>query len=231
MGRSVTEELMEVLKKKKADFLSLSQLNKALPVALRKQLGLASGSKWPQIEKTLLPHLGEAFMLKRGSKAYLALKQSSEVLLFRIVQKNNWKIPRSDIIPFKRDEVSAILNQLLEKDVLRVKKINKDYKILFFAPADGAFSLQARKSAHVSEEKFKEAYFELERGKFYVRICDLRRHLGWPAQEFGNALTGLRDEGKIQLQGGDTDYFTDEDIRESFIDENGFRKLTMMWRQ
>ena len=232
MERSVTEELAEVLKKKNTDFISLSQLNKALPAAFRKRLGLTSDSKGPQIEKALLPHRGEELVVKRGSRSlYLTFKLPDEILLFRAIQKSNWKIPRMDTIPFKKEEFSAVLNLLLEKDAVRVKKINKECKILLLAPASGAFSLPARKVAQVSGEKFKEAYLELERGKFYVRICDLRRSLGWTAQEFDTMLTGLRDAGKIQLQTGDTDYFTDEDIRESFVDENGFRKLNMMWRQ
>jgi len=231
MERSVTDELVEVLMKKKADFLTMSQLNKELPAALRKQLGLTSNSKGPQIEKALSPHIGETLRLKSGRKIYLTFKQPDEVLLFRVIQKSNWKIPSSAIVPFKKDEIFTVLNHLLEKGVIRVKKINKDYKILLLAPAGGASSPQTLEVAHVSEEKFKEAYFELERGKFYVRICDLRRRLGLTAQEFDTMLTSLRDAGKIQLQTGDTDFFSQEDIRDSFCDENGFRKLTMMWRQ
>jgi len=231
MERSVAEELVEVLKKKKADFILLSKLNEALPVALRKQLGLAKKSTGAQITKKLSLHVGNVLMFKGN---YLAFKQTDESLLCRVIQKNNGKIPRMDRIPFKKDEFLDVLNQLIEQGAIRVK-INKDYQLLL-TPVDGAPSSPARKDARVamekaSVEKFKEVYHELERGKFYVRICDLRRHLGWSVQEFDAMLTGLRDVGKIQLQGGDTDFFTDKDLRESFIDENGFRKLTMMWRQ
>ena len=226
MERSVSEELAEVLKKKKADFMSMSNLNKAMPAALRKRLGLTSGANGTRIAKGLSPHLGETLMI-RGK--YLAFKQTDEALLCRIVQKNNGKIPRMDRIPFKKDAFLAILNQLIEQGAVRVK-ISNEYKPVF-SLADDVAPPPARKAAHVSAQRFQEAYFELERGRFYVRICDLRRHLDWAAREFDTILTELRDCGKIQLQGGDTDYFTEEDIRESFIDENGFRKLTMMWRQ
>ena len=229
MERNVTRELVEILKKKKTDFMSLSNLNKALHAALKKQLGLTSGSSGAQIAKSLSPYVGEALMIRQN---YLALKQTDELLLRGIVQKNNGKIPRMDRIPFKKDEFLAVLNRLIEQGAIRVT-INSDYKPIFapVAPADGKVQRQPQKDGSISGEKFKEAYFELERGKFYVRICDLRRHLGWAVQEFDAMLTGLRDKGKIQLQGGDTDFFTEEDIRESFIDENGFRKLTMMWRR
>ena len=226
MERNVTEELVEILKKKKADFISLGNLNKTLPAALKQQLGLAPSSGEAQISESLSPHLGEVLMLKQK---YLAFKQADEILLCRAVQKSNGKIPRMDRVPFKKDEFLAILNQLIEQGAIRVR-IDHDYKPLLVVP-DDAFQPQARKDANVPGKKFKEAYLELERGNFYVRICDLRRHLGWAVREFDAMLTGLRDTGNIQLQSGDTDFFTEEDIRESFVDENGFRKLTMMWRK
>jgi len=237
MVRSVAEELIEVLKKKKADFISLSNLKKVMPAALRKRLELTDKSNGTLIEKALLPHLDETLMIKRVSKmsAYLAFKQPDEVLLFRIVQKLEGKKPSANNIPFKQDEYLSILNRMLEQGMIRVS-LGKDSKktvvpLLFTADIKPVGLPSANKSNDVSEEKFKETYFELERGNFYIRICDLRRCLGWGVQEFDAMLAGLRDAGKIQLQTGDMDFFTEDDIRESFTDENGFRKLTMMWRQ
>ena len=226
MERSVAEELVEVLKKKKMDFISLSKLKEALPAALKKRLGLTAGSSVTQTTKAISSHLGDALMLKQK---YLVFKQTDELLLCRTVQKNNGKIPRMDRIPFKKGEFLAILNQLIERGTIRVK-FDNDYKPLLTS-IDDAPDVVLPQPRQVSEKEFKIAYKELEGGNFYVRICDLRRHLDWTAQEFNTMLTNLRDSGKIQLQTGDTDFFTEEDIRESFVDENGFRKLTIMWRQ
>ena len=106
MERSVTEELADVLKKKKVDFLTLNQLNDALSAELRERLGLAKGSKGAQIEKALSPYRGEAFTLKRlGKSTYLIFKLPEEVLLFRILQKNNWKISRIKTTPDRKSVV------------------------------------------------------------------------------------------------------------------------------
>jgi hypothetical protein len=226
MERNVAEGLSDILRKKKTDFISLGNLNKALNAALKKRLGLTSGSSGAQIEKSISPHLGEALVIRQK---YLAFKQSDESLLCRVLQKNSGKFPRMDRVPFKKNEFLAILNRLIEQGAVRVK-INSDCKPVF-TPVDGPLQRQERKDANISGEKLKAAYFALERGKFYVRICDLRRHLGWTAREFNSVLTELRDGGKVQLQGGDADFYSDDDIRESFVDENGFRKLTMMWRK
>ena len=234
MERSVTEELVELLKKKKADFMPLSLLNKA-PKALRDRLKLAPGANGAQIAKALLPHFGEVLMLKNGSRsAYLAFKLSDEALLLRIVRKLEGKKPSVNNVPFKKSEYLTLLNRLLEQGAIRVK-LDKNYgPLLYPAKETPPETSQANNETHVedvSEKKFNAAYRALERGKFYVRICDLRRYLGWSAQDFDTMLTVLRDAGKIQLQTGDAEFFTEEDIRESFTDENGFCKLTVKWRQ
>ena len=226
MERSVTERLIEVLKKKKADFILLT----ALPAAL----GFPKGLTVKQIEKNITPHLGEAFMLiKKGNSIYLANKQPDEALLLLILKKFEGKKPRPDKTPFGKDKYLNLLNRLLEQGLISVK-LDKDYKA-FLYPAQAikkAPQLNDETSGKdVSEKRFKEAYLELERGKFYARICDLRRLLGWATKDFDAMLTGLRDAGKIQLQAGDIDYFKKEDIDASFIDENGTLKLTVMWRQ
>ena len=230
MEQNVAEELMELLKKKKADFMPLSDLKKA-PKALQDRLGLKSDATGPQIQKALEPHLGEVLMVKRGSRsAYLAFRQPDEVLLFRIVQKFEGKKPGVNNTPFRKSDYLTLLNRMLEQGVVRVK-LDKNYSPLLCLAGETP-QPQANDEAHdASEKKFKAAYQSLALGKSCARICDLRRHLGWSAREFDAALTSLRDAGKIQLQAGDTDFFTEEDIRESFMDENGFSKLTLKWRQ
>ena len=54
MKRSVAEELVEILKKKKTDVVSLSDLKDELPDALMEQLGLTKKTKIGNIEKILL---------------------------------------------------------------------------------------------------------------------------------------------------------------------------------
>ena len=229
MEHDITEKLIEVLKKKKVDFITLTQLVNGLPKALRRRLRVASGMTVKRVEEALKPYVGDTLVIKRGggNTAYLAFKQPDEVLLFRLVQKCAGNMPRLDKIPFRKGELLSTLNHLVEQGRVQVKVTtdSKGYKP-FLIPIEGDVQSQN----DVSVEKFKEAYFELERGNFYVRICDLRRRLGWTTREFDAMLIQLRDDEKIQLQAGDIDFFSEEDIRESFIDENGFRRLTLMWR-
>jgi hypothetical protein len=85
--------------------------------------------------------------------------------------------------------------------------------------------------AKVSEETFWNAFDRKEGGRFYVKIHELRDELNWSRDQFDRMLESLRDRGVLQLQDGDTDYFTYKNIEDSYVDENGFRFLTVMRRK
>ncbi|MDR2174463.1 MAG: hypothetical protein LBO82_00820 [Synergistaceae bacterium] len=245
MTTGVAERLAECLKKKKTDCVTLG----SLPVSLKRLLTGKPRPAAAELEKCATPHLGENLMLKRsGRYVYLALRQPDESLLLGILRKRAGKSPSANNTPFRKEEFIAVLNRLIEQGKILVR-LNKDCKPLLFpiparspeAPAGAEkaglnANLNINQNANqeagresVSAERFESAYRELEGGKFFVRVCDLRRRLGWGRKEFDGTAAALRDAGKIQLQSGDTAYFSERDIADSFIDENGFRMLTLMW--
>ena len=89
-------------------------------------------------------------------------------------------------------------------------------------------------SAEANEQAFWDAMEKRGKGDAifrFAKIADVRRdlrELGWSDGQVDNMLGNLRDRGLLQLQDGDTDYFTKQDIKDSFVDENGFRFLNMM---
>jgi len=84
----------------------------------------------------------------------------------------------------------------------------------------------------VSEESFRDMFDEAAkfRGGLYARISDMRKLLGWTKDQFDGMVKNLRDKGHLQLQTGDTNYYTDDDMKNSFIDENGVQSLTLKFR-
>jgi hypothetical protein len=219
MEQNMTERLAAFLQEKKTDFISMSETGKD-GRELKKRLGL-KGS----VKKAVAPHLGERLIFKKaGNSTYLCFNMPDDILMFRIVQARAGLSPKamSKNIPFKKDDFLAVLNRLSERGAIRAMKFNKDFMPLLYP---------AEEKPGISEKTFRDAFQELESGKFYVRICDMRRRLNWPAQEFDAMLKNLRDAGQLQLQGGDTDFFTKQDMQDSFVDENGFIMLTMKWRQ
>jgi hypothetical protein len=219
MEQDMTERLVKFLRARKTDFILLSKIAKDL----KEQLGLKGN-----IKNAIAPHLGERLMFRvKGNGVYLCFKMPDEIFLFRIVQACAGQTPNAMLknIPFKKDDFLTLLNRLTERGEVRAMKFNKVYVPCLY-PVENA-----GEKADVSEESFRAAFRELEGGNFYVRICDMRRRLNWSASEFDVMLKKLRDSGQLQLQDGDIELFTQQDIYDSFVDENGFRMLTMKWRQ
>jgi hypothetical protein len=137
-------------------------------------------------------------------------------------------------IPVKKEMLYEPINVLVDKGLVQIK-LSKTllpclYRTNTEVPKNTPVVPQQKEEPR-TEEQFRAAFQELERGRAYVRICDIRRRLNWSEQAFNMMLIKLRDAGQLQMQDGDTDFFTKEDIRDSFVDENGFRMLTMMWRK
>ena len=76
----------------------------------------------------------------------------------------------------------------------------------------------------------KEALFEMYAEKPYqifYRICELRRATGLSREEFDRQIKAHRDAEVVQVHQGDVTCMTPEDVRDCFVDENGFRMGTI----
>ena len=67
---------------------------------------------------------------------------------------------------------------------------------------------------------FRSAYDELHTFRMFVRLCDLRRSLGWPSEAFDGMIRALRDNRTIQLHRADESMLTKDEIQDCFLDEN-----------
>ncbi|MDR2438907.1 MAG: hypothetical protein LBE12_06015 [Planctomycetaceae bacterium] len=76
-------------------------------------------------------------------------------------------------------------------------------------------------------QRFFKVFEELDAGRIFVRICNMRRKLRWRETRFNTLLCQLRKEGVIQLHSGDFFSLSKEDIALSFTDENGFFYVTL----
>jgi hypothetical protein len=78
---------------------------------------------------------------------------------------------------------------------------------------------------------FHKTFEKLDGGRIYVRICNMRRELGWSEERFNTLLRKLRAEGIIQLHAGDVSTMTEEDVHLSYTDENNFFYATITWKK
>jgi hypothetical protein len=233
--QNLTEQLVKFLQNKKADFIRV----KELPTSLTKQLGLKANAEAAEIAKKLTPHLGESLMLKRGNPStYLVFKQSDEDLLFHAVQRQTGTTPGAIAkkIPFRKNEFLTLLNRFIEQGTIRVEFSAEKYKPILYPgapipPEPKSDTEDKDRGVVISPEAFRKAFQKLERGKIFVYIYELRRHLKWPREEFDAMLQKLRDTGTIQLYTSDATTMTPDEIADGFVDKNGFRMGSITWNQ
>lgn len=233
---NITEQLEGIVGQK--GYISLSQLKDKLGAPAKKQLGLSSNLTSKQLQESLTSYLGEKLAFRKGGNIfYLVSKIPDEELLFRIVESRSGKTPGTigRYIPFGKKEFIDGLNSLLEKGRVRVKKLSDSYlptlEIVASAASATSDKVSPVSTDNYTAEAFHAAYRELARGRFSIRICDLRRCLAWPREVFDRMLKELRDKRVLQLQFGEPENFTPQDIEDAFRDENGYVMLNCTWRQ
>ena len=88
---------------------------------------------------------------------------------------------------------------------------------------------EVRQYAELTQPKFRAAYDVLHKFREFVRICDLRRSLNASPEDFNNMIRALRDNRTIQIFRADESHMTQDDIRDSFVDENHTIQGIMTW--
>lgn len=216
------------------DFLPLSEVAKAMSKELCDHLGLSSSSgKKPTdtaIKKSLEPHMGAGMEIRKGGGKPLFLVRKDdplEIVARHIAAGPGMSVKRAvDASPFAKVDTVAMINDLLRAGRVTPLLTEKIEVCLFPAGLRG----HAAAPAFVDRRaELRAAFDELDRGRIFVRICELRRKLGWPHEGFDEQLRRLRDEEIIQLHQGDITSMTPEDVRDCFIDENGYRMGTVTW--
>ena len=64
-------------------------------------------------------------------------------------------------------------------------------------------------------------------------IYRIRRHLDWPRERFDAVLCELKRDYAIQLHGGDPSSMTEQELQDSYMDENNilYLNLTLTWKR
>jgi hypothetical protein len=215
-----------------------------LKAAELKEFGLTAKSTVPMIEKAVTQYLGsELKLIKKEPKTktgketlYLACHLPQEDYLTEALQTQSPKKTFSlttiaGDVPINKANFVALFNQMLETGQLHVK-INDKFAIagVKFASASAPTVFPATPSRD-DFQLFKAAFGKLDCGRIYVRICNMRRELGWSVERFNTLLRRLRADGTIQLHPGDVSTLTEEDVNLSYTDENNFLYATLTWKK
>jgi hypothetical protein len=243
-----TQFLKALLVKAKAKILPL-ELNEEE----QKFFGIKKSKTGPTasaLEKTLTPFCGsELELLKKkvGRKEvlYLAYKIPHEEFIKESCLAHGSKefSPEkiAEDVPIDKKEFTVLFSRMLETGQLQVTKIDEKFTITGVKLASGTTAPTTPRPVpqpthqHVSGQDdtqlFRAAFEKLDRGRIYVRICNMRRELGWSEERFNVLLRKLRADGTIQLHAGDVSSMTEEDVNLSYIDENNLFYATLTWKK
>ena len=227
-----TEWLENLLVQKKRSYLLL-QLAKA---ELEKfGLDAKSAPTISQVKKAITPSLGtKLILLSKAKVLYLAYNNvPQEEFVREALQKPLALKTLVDDVPMSKPDFVAVLKRLLATGQVQVTKIDDKFGI-----TEIKLATESRPSA-VSQptmerndaELFQAAFDKLDGGRIFVRICNMRRELGWSEERFNAVLRKLRTDGTIQLRAGEVSTMTEEDINLSYMDENNFFYATITWKK
>ena len=161
----------------------------------------------------------------------------------------------ADDVPLSKAEFLAVFNRMLDAGQLQVTSVDDKFAIQGVRLVTSGFGHQtsgfreenftsdhsplatshSQLKSHVPTKSdvdlFHEAFDKLDRGRIYVRICNMRRELGWSEERFNTLLRELRANGTIQLHAGDVSTLTEEDVNLSYTDEYNFFYATLTWKK
>lgn len=231
---NLSQTLIDFLQKNSSDFLTISKLIR-LPKQTRDALGISQKSKNVDIIKATEPYYGDKLLILKGSKSsFLAYNIPKEQIIYNYVQKHPGKSPGqiAQYLPMVKKEFIQGLNTLLESDEAKVT-LTENYTLKIFVTEKKpkiSIPLAPQKEAD-PVTLFKKVFDKLNKGKKYVRICDIRRELNWPREKFDTTMENLRDNSTIQLHEGITSTMDESEVKDSFVDENNFLHVNISWRE
>lgn len=240
-NQSVSGIIQEILDDNKRPFMTVSKLSITMGAEIRRLIGIEDCHTASAIRKVIEPQVKDKFIFhKKGPITYILVPCQPEDLVIAEMDSVKGKsaklIARS--LPFSKADVAKILNSLVESGRAK-NRLNENLDTKYYL-TDSPEKSQTQKFEHIHEpertnthpsdysrEEFMKAFDELDNGRIFVRICDLRKKLNWPRDLFDSMLTMLRDRELIQMHIADESTMTPDEIKDCFFDENNYRMGTV----
>ena len=167
--------------------------------------------------------------IKKGSVIYIVVPCDPSDLVINALKGKEAVSPKVIVkeLPFSTSDFLEIVNELSESGRIKIV-LNEKFEARIMLSDGHSEKKKNESSGEYTRERFKEAFDELERGKIFVNIPELRKRLNWPHEVFDEMLRELRDEGIVQLHKTDLTRFQPEEF---FYDEDNSRRGMVTWNE
>jgi len=205
----------EITEKKTADLLSLLAIHKTKEKRSYLKFGLPllklfgfnnkTAPAAPVLEKIITPCLGSELRLLRKppktktGKETLFLAYNVPLVQFLVESFQVQSLKKTfalksiaDDVPINQAKFVEVFNRMLDSGHFQIAKINDKFGITGVRLVESAAPSKSQESESSDYERFQEAFEKLDGGRrIYVRICNMRRELGWSEERFNTVLNKL----------------------------------------
>ena len=229
--KNIPDSIQNILEKNRG-FMVLSKLCKTMSPSLKQRIGIRNTDSVAVLRRRIENSAEDRFLfVSKGKTVYILIPcNPSDIVLGLLSSQKALDTRTINALPFSKEQFVEIVNDLIDEGKATIKFGKNFGAQIFKADSSSAISaMPVHDDSSYTQEQFREAFDALKKGRITVRICDLRIRLGWPRDVFDNMLVTLRDNDIIELRTGDTSTMTVDEVKDCFIDENGFRRGLVIW--
>jgi hypothetical protein len=245
----ITNAVIKALRKEKNGYLNIKALINGFPVEIKRTLGFEKNIKTKDFTakealNRLAPHMDKTVLVyPKGNLIYLSLDSKDSMILRKLQQVKSFptfKMLRKNVAPLLNDDFTLVLNDLLLSGKVRctfkgenpVLSISEQVSTQPSKPVDLIEDEFVNPEMERGDESelFQAALSTIGKGRRMVYLYMIRRNLNWSRERFDALIRKLRADYRIQLHGGDPSVMTEDQVRDSFMDERGILHISVSWR-
>lgn len=231
--KSIADSIQSILEAHKG-FMKVKDLPGSMSFDMKRKLGFMNKKNVSAaaIRKAIESKAEDRFIFtKKGSVLYILIPCDPSEFVLAVLNDNPVSpniINRT--LPFNKHDLISILNELEETSRIKII-LNENFepRIILSVGSEGREERSTALSGEYTLDRFREAFDKCDNGRTFVHISDMRKALGWPREVFDGMLRDLRDKEELQIYLADETTMTPDEVRDCFIDENGFRMGTVTW--
>ena len=236
MPEKNTADLIQGILDKNKGFMTVKMLADSIGLEGRRSLGIRSGDSGKVIRRKIEQSAGDRFIFRTKGKAVYILEpcEPSEFVLGLLSEKKAFDTRLVRALPFTKAEFVALVNELAD-DGRVIVKVSEDFTPSIYRAGGGVrparASAEADGGGEYTQEKFREAFENSDKGRSFVRIFKIRRYLSWPPDVFDSMVRELRNKGLIFVHRADPTILKPDEYDEGFFDEYGHMNGTVTWNE
>ncbi|KPA18683.1 hypothetical protein MHK_001105 [Candidatus Magnetomorum sp. HK-1] len=239
------KNMFQNLENAKKIYIPIKDIVRKIPRDLRNRLNIKSTAPVKNLRKQMERLMGKRLKIFPGKRStYIGKNMLPEELIVFLV-KNHPDISLGLLfqkLPLSKKQSTKTINELIELGVL-LPRVNEKLTVFFSLKDPNIKDNEIIKRVKSDESKEKEnddensqaafhkAYQTVGKGRNFVRIHRIREKLNWPGEKFDHILKSLMASYTVEIHGGDPSSMSENEILNSFKDENGRIFLTISWRK